>query len=43
MNQYKTNNCGELRLEDKGKEVRLAGWVQRIRNLGSMKFIDLSK
>ena len=41
MNQYKTHNCGELRLADVGKEVRLAGWVQRIRNLGSMKFIDL--
>ena len=41
MNQYKTHNCGELRLENKGEEVRLAGWVQRIRNLGSMKFIDL--
>ena len=41
MNQYKTHNCGELRIENKGEEVRLAGWVQRIRNLGSMKFIDL--
>ena len=41
MNQYKTHNCGELRLENEGEEVRLAGWVQRIRNLGSMKFIDL--
>ena len=41
MNQYKTHNCGELRLANKGEEVRLAGWVQRIRNLGSMKFIDL--
>ena len=41
MNEYRTHNCGELRLENKGEEVRLAGWVQRIRNLGSMKFIDL--
>ncbi len=41
MNKYKTHNCGELRLKNKGEEVRLAGWVQRIRNLGSMKFIDL--
>ena len=41
MNIYKTHNCGELRLANKGEEVRLAGWVQRIRNLGSMKFIDL--
>ncbi|MBO5413719.1 MAG: aspartate--tRNA ligase, partial [Clostridia bacterium] len=41
MNEYRTHNCGELRLTNKGEEVRLAGWVQRIRNLGSMKFIDL--
>ena len=41
MNEYKTHNCGELRLTNKGEEVRLAGWVQRIRNLGSMTFIDL--
>ena len=41
MNEYKTHNCGELRITNKGEEVRLAGWVQRIRNLGSMKFIDL--
>ena len=41
MNEYRTHNCGELRLINKGEEVRLAGWVQRIRNLGSMKFIDL--
>ena len=41
MNEYRTHNCGELTIENKGEEVRLAGWVQRIRNLGSMKFIDL--
>jgi len=41
MNEYRTHNCGELRLSNKGEEIRLAGWVQRIRNLGSMKFIDL--
>ena len=40
-NEYRTNNCGELRIEDQGKEVRLAGWIQRIRNLGGMTFIDL--
>ncbi len=40
-NEYRTHNCNELRLEDKGKEVRLAGWVQKIRNLGKMTFIDL--
>ena len=40
-NEYRTHNCNELRIEDKGKEVRLAGWVQKIRNLGKMTFIDL--
>ena len=41
MNEYRTHNLGELRLANKGETVKLAGWVQRIRNLGSMKFIDL--
>ena len=41
MNDYRTHNCGELRIENKGQKVKLAGWVQRIRNLGGMKFIDL--
>ena len=41
INKYKTNNCGELRKSDVGKEVRLAGFVQTIRNLGKMMFIDL--
>ena len=40
-NKYRTNNCGELNLKDVGREVKLAGWVQRIRNLGGMTFIDL--
>ncbi|MBO4772109.1 MAG: aspartate--tRNA ligase, partial [Bacteroidales bacterium] len=38
---YRTNNCGELRISDAGKEVTLAGWVQRVRNLGAMTFVDL--
>ena len=41
INKYKTNNCGELRITDVNKEVRLAGFVQTIRNLGKMMFIDL--
>jgi len=41
MNEYRTHNCGELRIENKGQKVKIAGWVQRIRNLGGMKFIDL--
>ena len=40
-NKYRTNTCGELRLQDLDKEVRLAGFVQTIRNLGKMVFIDL--
>lgn len=38
---YRTHNCGELRLSDVDKNVTLAGWVQRVRDLGSMSFIDL--
>ena len=40
-NEYRNHTCGELSLKNVGEEVKLAGWVQRIRNLGSMKFIDL--
>ena len=38
---YRTNTCGELRLSDAGKQVTLAGWVQRSRKMGAMTFIDL--
>jgi len=38
---YRSHTCGELRLEDVNKEVTLSGWVQKIRNLGGMTFIDL--
>lgn len=38
---YRTNTCGELRLSDEGKIVTLSGWVQRIRKMGGMTFIDL--
>lgn len=38
---YRTHNCGELRLSHVGQEITLAGWVQRIRKMGGMVFIDL--
>lgn len=38
---FRTKNCGELRLDHKGEEVILAGWVQRVRNIGHLVFIDL--
>lgn len=38
---YRNKNCGELNIKNVGENVVIAGWVQRIRNLGSMKFIDL--
>ncbi len=37
----RTHTCGQLRIEDVGQEVTLCGWIQRIRNLGGMTFIDL--
>ena len=38
---YRTNTCGELRLSDAGKNETLAGWVQRVRKMGGMIFVDL--
>ncbi|MFM7511096.1 MAG: aspartate--tRNA ligase [Bacteroidota bacterium] len=38
---YRSHTCGELRLQDKGKQVQLAGWVQTIRKYGSITFVDL--
>ena len=38
---YRNHNCGELTIKNVGETVTLAGWVQKIRNLGAMMFIDL--
>lgn len=38
---FRTNTCGELRLSDAGREVALAGWVQRSRKMGGMTFVDV--
>jgi aspartyl-tRNA synthetase len=38
---YRTHTCGQLRLENVNEKVCLSGWVQKIRNLGAMSFIDL--
>ena len=38
---FRTNTCGELRLADAGRQVTLAGWVQRVRKMGGMTFVDI--
>ena len=41
MNEYKTHTCNEISPEDVGKKVRIAGWVQTIRDLGGLVFLDI--
>ena len=41
MNEYKTHTCNEISLEDVGKKVRIAGWVQTIRDLGGLVYLDI--
>ena len=38
---YRTKTCGELNINNINENVELAGWIQKIRNLGGMVFIDL--
>ncbi len=38
---YRTHTCGELRLNNAGQQVTLAGWIQRTRKMGGMVFADL--
>ena len=38
---FRSKTCGELRLADAGTTVTLAGWVQRVRKMGGMVFVDL--
>ena len=41
MNEYKTHTCNEISLDDVGKKVRIAGWVETIRDLGGLVFLDI--
>ncbi len=41
MNEYRTYNCNKIREENVGEEIKLAGWIETIRDLGGVIFIDL--
>ena len=39
--KYKSNNCGELNLDNLGQEVTLSGWASCVRDLGGIIFVEL--
>jgi len=41
MHAYRTHTCGQLRIEDAGHDIRISGWVHRVRDHGGVLFIDL--
>ena len=41
MNEYRTHNCNELNLKNVGERVKIAGWIQTIRDLGGLVFVDI--
>ena len=41
MNEYRTHNCGQIRKENVGETIKIAGWIQTIRDLGGLVFLDV--